>query len=96
MELPSLLTLTQSMPISEHFPHLLIHFKVVKNMFIVLFVRKAVFSQAIFFLKTLKWGASLNLKSRLDLNFTPMSNCRSIFFSGIAKKSWKVRASRDL
>lgn len=48
MELPSLLTLTQSVPISERFPHLLIHFRVVKNMFMVLFVRKAVFSQANF------------------------------------------------
>lgn len=62
MELPSVLTLTQSMPILEHFPHLLIHFKVVKNMFMVLFVRKAVFSQANFFLKTLKWGASVELE----------------------------------
>lgn len=48
MEVPSLLTLTQSVPISERFPHLSIHFRVVKNMFMVLFVRKAVFSQANF------------------------------------------------
>lgn len=52
MELLSLLTLTQSVPISERFPHLLIHFRVVKNMFMVLLCKKSsIFTGKFFFLK---------------------------------------------
>lgn len=58
--------------------------------------KSSIFTGKFFFLKHQNGVLQFNLKSRLDLNFTPMSNCRSISFSGIAKKSWKVRASRDL
>ena len=74
------------------------HFESCQSMFMDRAIRKIAFLPAKFSSSKMQNVAlQWSLKSSLDLNTTPKSNCRYISFSGTMNRSWKVmELTRDL